>query len=204
MSLERRAEILLPGNGTSDLAERIAATGLFQEVFATDAAQGISESMTVKTRCLERKRFGSSTLRFLRDSILSSSFENSFFDVIVDKGLLDALVCSIEGNLGQVVGADAPSLAHVAEKEYLRLLRPGGLLVVVSGRPLKSVMAPFAVGTSWMLVEEICFEAGVFSRHESTKLTAWFGGERTSAVARFLSDLDSKFRICRLLVLRRL
>ena len=116
---------LVPGNGRSEVAERLAAckrtTGargespLFTEVIVTDAARNITESMAEQAAASaldydstdapasssSSSSSSSSLLRFATDDIRHSHLESGSVDCILDKGLLDALACCYEDAVTQ-------------------------------------------------------------------------------------------------------
>ena len=156
--LPQRRRVLVPGNGYSNLAHDITNENIFGEVVATDVVHAVCETMKFRSMSCQAKSPHTasnltSELLFLADDIVRSSLGTGSFDCILDKGLLDALACSLRSD------NEAPDMA-AAVSEYHRLLAPGGLIFVASGRGLSSILRPFGV-LSWELIKEVRFEARI-------------------------------------------
>jgi len=130
--------VLIPGNGRSAVAQHIAIERIFSEVVATDAADGVTSTM--KSRGL--------LPTFITDDISHSSLEPASFDCLLDKGLLDALACNI---------SSSAAIVKHSVGEYHRLLVPGGLAIIISGRSKPAILCPF-VHDQWEVLWETRYE----------------------------------------------
>lgn len=171
--LHRHQLVLLPGNGRSNLAECIALTGIFRHVLATDAAHGVCEAMTSKNATVDSFLSTTSTrhsaLTYQFDDVRKSTLESASVDCIVDKGVLDALACSLEVTSSNSC-ANKPREEHRAVGEYHRVLARRGILVLVTGRPRSVALSPFQRGGAWAMLNEIQFRRT--SAHSNSKLKA--------------------------------
>lgn len=123
-----------------------------------------------------------SILEYAQDDILHSLQRPNSYDCILDIGLLGALACA------PVVARASCGLIVRAASEYFRLLRHGGLLVLVSGRERELALLPFAT-REWTLLREVRFGSNM--------------GFMLSADERPIGDIGPYFRRCFMFALRR-
>lgn len=111
--------VLVVGCGNSALSEELHADG-FTSLLSVDYSPVVVERM-------QRER---PALRFEVQDVTALSCADGEFDVVVDKGTLDAILCGT---------GSAEKQARMLS-ECRRVLRPGGLLVVVTYGPPSSRM----------------------------------------------------------------
>jgi len=108
--------ILNVGCGNSRLAEELANDG-YTDIVSVDIAQSAIDKMTDKFK-------GVSALRFQQMDATKMTFKDNSFDVVFDKGTLDAMYTG------------AAHLVKLAVPEVFRVLRPGGVFVSLTfGHP---------------------------------------------------------------------
>lgn len=113
------AVVLSVGCGNSSLSEKMYDAG-HRNVVGIDFCESIVEFMRARAR---RSR---PELKYEVMDARELSFGNESFDLIIDKGTLDAVVC----------GTDVKSAVRDLLSGLSRVLRPGALLLVMSyGRP---------------------------------------------------------------------
>lgn len=104
--------ILNIGCGNSKIAKELRDEG-FSDILSVDIAQTAIDVMSERFK-------GVSGLRFLQMDVTNMTLEDASFDVVFDKGLLDALRAGAAEKLLKVV------------PEVFRVLRPGGLFAVLT------------------------------------------------------------------------
>jgi SAM-dependent methyltransferase len=115
--------ILVPGCGNSDLSEKLHKAGL-RDVTSVDFDAGVIDSMREKT---SRRCPG---LVWAVGDARSMPVDAGSFAVVVDKGLLDAMLPADAGALSAPAEAERDSLAMLAD--CARALAPGGVHVIVT------------------------------------------------------------------------
>jgi len=109
--------ILHPGCGNSVMAESMYDAG-FRDVLSTDCSEAVIEQMAKRATGQQGSRPG---LRWAVMDATAMDFPDESFDVVVEKGLLDALLCG-----------ESRVPAALYAKEVFRVLRAGGVLFLVS------------------------------------------------------------------------
>jgi SAM-dependent methyltransferase len=109
-------EVFVPGCGNSTLPARLHAAGM-RNVSAVDQSPVVIAAMQERYASLPELDFSIVDCVDMREQL-----EGPCFDLIVDKALLDSLLCAEDG----------ASKASAAVQEMYRLLNPGGVYVVVS------------------------------------------------------------------------
>lgn len=104
--------VLNVGCGNSRFAEELYKDG-HSDVVSIDISQKVIDSMSERLTAVK-------ALRFLQMDATNMSFGDGSFDIVFEKGTLDALYTSSSRLVSQVVS------------EVSRVLRPGGLFVSVS------------------------------------------------------------------------
>jgi len=108
--------ILNVGCGNSRLAEELLNDG-YTDIVSVDIAQSAIDKMTEKFQ-------GTPGLRFLQMDATKMTFEDESFDVVFDKGTLDAMYTG------------AAHIVKLAVAQVFRVLRPGGTFVSLTfGHP---------------------------------------------------------------------
>lgn len=110
--LEKESRILMLGCGNSDMSEKMYRAG-FEDIVNIDISEQLMDKL--------RDKLGASMprMRWLYMNASSLGFDAASFDVVVDKGTLDA----IEGEKDLVLSAI---------REAHRTLRPGGVLLSIT------------------------------------------------------------------------
>lgn len=119
-SRNKNCRILEIGCGTSEVCEQLWDLG-FRDI------TGLDYNANAIAFCQERQ--GDRKIKFLVGDMTALPFENQTFDVIFDKGALDALVCAGEKKLEKCAG------------ELWRVLKPDPKSVVIclSNAPLTEI-----------------------------------------------------------------
>jgi SAM-dependent methyltransferase len=132
--------VLHLGCGTSPLGADVAP--FFRSVVNIDIS-------TVAIRRMAAAHASRSNVSWLVMDCTQLAFRSSLFDVVFDKGTLDALFC----------GADGLRKAGLTLSEVHRVLRPGGLFFEITyGAPEYRLRAFNQVGLAWELLEPITVE----------------------------------------------
>jgi hypothetical protein len=96
----------------------------------------------------------------LNDATSLSAFGSSTFDVAIDKGTLDALLCGPGSSnraasmLGAIARVCTEFHLHYAKFISVQVLRPSGLLVEVTHSPLSARQSYFEVLNEWISCSE--------------------------------------------------
>mmetsp|Transcript_2275 Transcript_2275/g.4613 ORF Transcript_2275/g.4613 Transcript_2275/m.4613 type:complete len:236 (+) Transcript_2275:449-1156(+) len=173
--LPQAARVLDLGCGNSELAERLvtahglrAGSGSSIQVEAVDYSPLIVEHMAQHTEPLVSQ----CVLQYQVMDALCLGFRGSCFDVVIDKGCLDALLNAYDqeewwrrcGARGECAydGAASAHRAHQLVKEIARVLHPGhGKLVLVSYEPPKGRMHFLQVPEhNWRVTSSLDEETG--------------------------------------------
>jgi ubiquinone/menaquinone biosynthesis C-methylase UbiE len=111
------SSILVVGCGNSRMPMQLYEDG-FHHVTAIDFAPNVIELMRDQAAGMEG-------LQYLTMDVSRLDFESETFDVIIDKGTLDSVLCAVDG-----FGAGSRM-----NKELCRVLKPGGVCFYVSYAP---------------------------------------------------------------------
>eukprot|EP01119_Soliformovum_irregulare_P019546 TRINITY_DN6213_c0_g1_i2.p1 TRINITY_DN6213_c0_g1~~TRINITY_DN6213_c0_g1_i2.p1 ORF type:complete len:178 (-),score=40.69 TRINITY_DN6213_c0_g1_i2:66-599(-) len=125
--------VLDVGCGNSDLVQDLVQWGN-KEVFNIDFSSQVIDQMRNKWKHL-------SNVQYLQMDVRKLTFPSDWFDVIFDKGTLDAVV----------FGDGKEEEGHRMMHEMIRVLKLEGLYVLVSSSD-SSKRLPFFEGLPWMLV----------------------------------------------------
>jgi ubiquinone/menaquinone biosynthesis C-methylase UbiE len=124
---------LVLGCGNSPMSADMLKSG-FQKVVSVDLSPIVISQMKEKYKSEQR-------LEWLEMDATKMAFENGIFDLIVDKGLLDAILCRIDGD----------ELAEVAVSEIFRVLAEGGRFILISfGSPGQRLPVVRKVRRDWI------------------------------------------------------
>jgi len=115
--LKPDAKILNLGCGNSDMSAKMYING-FEQIVNID----ISEKLLQNLRQAQEKAMPKMQWLYMNASALT--FDSESFDVIVDKGTMDAMEENVELNLASV-------------RESFRVLRSGGVMVSISYVPAR-------------------------------------------------------------------
>lgn len=119
---DREDRVLIAGCGNSSLAADMCAGG-FRRIVCSDWSRVVIDQM--------QERFAGLGVQWTLADMTDAPFEDGQFDVVIDKAMLDCVLCSPAGGgaAGQVL------------REAGRLLRPGGAYVLVSRGPPEERLA---------------------------------------------------------------
>ncbi len=112
--ISRDSKILVPGCGNSAISADMYNDG-YKSLINIDFSPVVIEQMSRRYAELDE-------MTWLVMDIKKMSFEDGSFDVVFDKGTLDALTC----------GEAAEEAMFTACCEYTRVLKPGGIAYIVS------------------------------------------------------------------------
>jgi ubiquinone/menaquinone biosynthesis C-methylase UbiE len=132
-----QAKILIIGCGNSRLSEELYMEG-YKNIMNIDYSETCIRQMEERYSDYPEMKFMSMDCRDL-------SFQNSTFDIVIDKGTLDSILC----------GDDSSENAHKALQEIHRVLQPQGIYFCVSyGIPLYRTHYLKYAKYNWNLVVE--------------------------------------------------
>jgi SAM-dependent methyltransferase len=135
--IDKSAKIMHIGCGNSTIGMDLHECG-YGSIVNTDIAPTVIEQM--------KQRYNIEGLEWVVDDATAMQFENESFDVLLDKGTMDALYCSLEL-------AEKKALVRKMTKEYMRVLRPGGWLYIISfGQPETRLALLQGDGIEWAQV----------------------------------------------------
>ena len=140
-------EILIPGCGNSRLGVELYDQG-YKNITAVDTSDVVISLMADRFKDRDQMEFASMDAKNL------AGIPDGTFDVIIDKALLDALLCSDDNII---------SVNHLV-REMHRVLKPGGVYLVVShGAPDTRVgyLRRPAQGLSWVVDTVVCQKPSV-------------------------------------------
>lgn len=121
VSLRKTDLILNAGAGISRLAEEMYDDG-FERIISVDVCPAAVKLMNDK--CRHKK----DEFKYDVMDIKNLTFEDSKFDVVIDKATLDCFFVKLT-NQG---GNDSVDTVHAILKQYYRVLKPKGTLIVIS------------------------------------------------------------------------
>jgi SAM-dependent methyltransferase len=116
--------VLHIGSGNSDLPEQMHSDGYLNQV-ATDVSGTVIRKMTAKLKHL------APNLTFTYADATNLPFEESSFDVVIEKGTLDALRVARHCTLKEK-GCKMTDKERALVYQAMRVLRPGGVFVSVA------------------------------------------------------------------------
>jgi ubiquinone/menaquinone biosynthesis C-methylase UbiE len=120
--IDRDARILVVGCGNSDLPPRMERDGFTKQVCVDNSDVVIAQM---------KERFPSIEWQVM--DAMDMSFENASFDVILDKGCIDGIMCTADS------GHNCQRLVH----EYHRVLRTEGICLTISLTPPEKLLPIF-------------------------------------------------------------
>ncbi|KAM3403868.1 hypothetical protein ACQJBY_007145 [Aegilops geniculata] len=127
------SQVLMLGCGNSLLSEDMAKDG-YQNIVNIDISSVVIEQMKEKHMDIPQLTYMQLDVRDM------SFFGDGSFDCIIDKGILDAMMC----------GDDAPHGAYKMLAEVARLMRPGGIYMLITyGAPKERLTLLNQVQCRW-------------------------------------------------------
>jgi len=112
--IHEKSNVLIVGCGNSSMGEDLAKAGV-HKVTSIDTSRVVVQQMSAKHREI-------TNLAYTVMDVRRMQYPDASFDVCVDKGLLDTLLCMRDGE----------EVAKAAFSEIYRILKPSGALVLVS------------------------------------------------------------------------
>ena len=125
-------EILIPGCGNSRLGADIYADG-FVNITNIDISSVVISQMSDRYSAQDEMEFS------LMDARHAEGLPDESFDLIIDKGLFDCQLCC----------SDNLESAQLLIREMHRLLKPGGVYIIISHGPPESRMGYLTRGVRW-------------------------------------------------------
>jgi len=113
-------QVLVVGCGNSQLSEDMYAKSRAKIITSIDISSVVIQMMNDRAKRLFKNK--STGLKYFTMDIKKMTFKDATFDLVIDKGTIDALMCASRGE----------AEAEAAVGEVARVLRPGGTFVVVS------------------------------------------------------------------------
>lgn len=129
------SKVLVVGCGNSDLSEDMVNDG-FKEVISIDYSPVVVEKMKQRQP----------HLNFQEMDVRKMDFKKGAFDIVVDKGTLDAILC----------GSDSAKNADSMLSECHRVLAPKGVFVIVTyGTPQSRMSYSDKPKFGWKITQDI-------------------------------------------------
>eukprot|EP00699_Malawimonas_sp_californiana_P001504 EC715670.1.p1 GENE.EC715670.1~~EC715670.1.p1 ORF type:complete len:203 (+),score=45.91 EC715670.1:45-653(+) len=125
--------ILIPGCGNSRLGEDLVADG-YTDVIGVDFSPVVIKQM--KDRYKDTKG-----LTYQLMDVTKMDFANDFFDAIIDKAMVDSLLC----------GEGSQKIVQQTINEYMRTLKPGGVCLIVTYAPPEQRMMYYERAGQWTI-----------------------------------------------------
>ena len=143
---KKDSKCLIVGTGTSTFPVRMCESG-YQHVHGTDYVEAVIQKMAKQTQDMPVPR---PTWEVMDATKLSS--KNESYDVVLDKGCLDAMLIP-EGSTGKtssggawIDNLDDSSMAMTELSEVARVLKKGGILLLFSFHPQPGFIDALANG----------------------------------------------------------
>jgi len=154
--IDKKRSVLELGCGVSRFAADMVEDG-YEDVSCVDASKVAVETM--------RSKFGAN-VRVSVGNGCALCFPNDSFDAVIAKATLDMMLCGDEG----------PKKVLRACQECSRVLRPGGLFLVVSSdENIAEYLDPATVDLAWCLTDRIQIPAPSLEP-QRTKRSLYYGG----------------------------
>ncbi|XP_078170715.1 uncharacterized protein LOC144564984 [Carex rostrata] len=134
--VQTSSRVLMAGCGSSLMSEDMIKDG-YAEIMNIDISAIVIEMMKRKYAVVRQLKYMQMDVRDM------SFFSDESFDCVIDKGTLDSLMC----------GPDAPLSAAQMIQEVNRLLKPGGIFILITyGDPSARVHHMNQEGCCWKIV----------------------------------------------------
>lgn len=142
------SRVLMVGCGNAVMSEDMVKDG-YADIMNIDISSVVIEMMRKKYAHVPQLKYMQMDARDM------SFFQDESFDCVIDKGTLDSLMC----------GTDAPLNASQMLEEVNRLLRPGGIYMLITyGDPSVRIPHLNQAGCCWKFVLYIIPRPGFQSR----------------------------------------
>lgn len=143
---DKTHRILVPGVGNDSLLVDLVQAG-----YRNLVGQDYSEHAVERQEDLLWQVDGAAEVSMLQGDVTNLPVEwTATFDAVIEKGLLDAVYLSGDGNVER------------ATSELLRVLKPGGVMVSVSGVVPEDLRRQLAADVKWLRDGTMDLQAGCF------------------------------------------
>ncbi|XP_077218434.1 S-adenosyl-L-methionine-dependent methyltransferases superfamily protein [Tasmannia lanceolata] len=130
------SRVLMVGCGNAVISEDMVKDG-YEDIMNIDISSVVIDMMRKKYEYLPQLKYMQMDVRDM------SFFPDESFDSVIDKGTLDSLMC----------GTDAPSSASQMLEEVSRLLKPGGIYILITyGDPTVRIPHLSQPGYNWKII----------------------------------------------------
>ncbi|KAH8943282.1 hypothetical protein BDL97_13G044000 [Sphagnum fallax] len=152
MYIPKQNKILMVGCGNAAISEDMVCDG-YQDIVNIDISAVVIEAMREKYKDMPQLQYQRMDVRDMK------AFKDGQFDTVLDKGMLDSLMC----------GASATYSASSMLQEVRRVLKPGGVyLLITYGDPRVRLPHLKAGNFLWEVVLHVIPRPGSRRTHEST------------------------------------
>eukprot|EP01018_Ginkgo_biloba_P009471 Gb_36281 [translate_table: standard] len=141
--VSKHHRILMVGCGNAVLSEDMVNDG-YQEIINIDISSVVIEAMQRKYQDYTQLKYVTMDVRDM------SSFESSSFDAVLDKGMLDSLMC----------GSNAQQSAGKMLEEVRRVLKPGGVYILITYGGPHVRMPHLRASESWTITLHVVAKPG--------------------------------------------
>ena len=145
-----KEKLLVLGCGNSTLSAEIGEN-YFSKIISIDISKNVIENM-------KKQYHDKPKLEWEYMDCRKTTFENETFDVVIDKGTIDALCCSTN------------SLANVSNtsEDMFRILKPGGYFIVITfGTPCQRLVEINHTKHNWKTFLPIVVDQGYEDMRDS-------------------------------------
>ncbi|KAF2075464.1 hypothetical protein CYY_003245 [Polysphondylium violaceum] len=129
-------DILMVGCGNSLLSEQMYEAG-YKSIVSMDISPVVIEQQNL------RYRDKYPDLQFLVENALDMSFQDNTFDIVLDKGTFDTIMC----------GDNSQENALIMCQEINRVLKPGGKYIIISYGAPKDRESHFSNACEWKRID---------------------------------------------------
>ncbi|PRP74661.1 hypothetical protein PROFUN_03583 [Planoprotostelium fungivorum] len=156
IGISNQSSILDLGTGNGHFCEALSTIG-FEKITGSD----FSESAIELAKSIQQSHAESMHhISYIEDDILQSSFSDDRFEVIYDKGTLDSIAMVSSNLVPDEIPEEKgePPAVETYREEVIRILKPGGYLIVVSCNHTKDELLDLFVkqtGGAMMMQHEV-------------------------------------------------
>ncbi|CAK9220773.1 unnamed protein product [Sphagnum troendelagicum] len=162
MYIPKSSKILMVGCGNAAISEDMVSDG-YRDIVNIDISAVVIEAMREKYKDMHQLHCNPSSypdLHYQRMDVQEmKAFKDGQFDSVLDKGLLDSLMC----------GTSAPCTVSTMLREVHRVLKPGGVyLLITLGEPRLRLPHLKAENCPWEVIFHVISKPGSMRTDEST------------------------------------
>ncbi|KAH9569012.1 hypothetical protein CY35_03G109600, partial [Sphagnum magellanicum] len=152
MYIPKSSKILMVGCGNASISEDMVSDG-YQDIVNIDISAVVIEAMREKYKDMHQLQYQRMDVQEMK------AFKDGQFDSVLDKGLLDSLMC----------GTSAPCSVSTMLQEVHRVLKPGGVyLLITLGEPRLRLPHLKAENCLWEVLFHVISKPGSMRTDEST------------------------------------